>query len=98
MSRFVTEPGWKLWAWTVVSVVILMMLTAAGTIHVAGVNAQRQVEQERKLREDGRRATCDLVSRILAGYEEVPPPGETGKNVVEAWRDEYRILGCKPIK
>lgn len=47
-------------------------------------------------REESRKAYCSFFSRILDGYEEIPPTTPAGKNVVNAWRDLYRLASCQP--
>lgn len=92
------RPGWRLWAIMLCTVVVSSVVNIYVSVTLAGRNAHRSDTHDQALREEGRDVTCNLVGRILAGYEESPPLSEAGKNVVEAWREEYRILGCLPKK
>ena len=92
------SPGWRVITLTRMSMVLMIVVSLLAAVKISESNTHRQIEREQQARAEGRRVTCDLVGRILTGYEEVPPPGETGKNVVEAWQEEYRILGCLPRK
>jgi hypothetical protein len=92
------RPGWRLWLIMLCTVVLSSIASIYVSVRVASHSAHRQDAHDQQLREEGRAVTCNLVARILAGYEESPPLSEAGKNVVEAWREEYRILGCMPKK
>lgn len=73
-----------------------MLISIYVSVRVVRYSDAQQVEQQRRVREDQRAIACNLVNRILAGYAEDPPVSETGKNVVDAWREEYRALNCSP--
>jgi hypothetical protein len=91
------SPGWKV----LLSVLSISLICSMLSVYVSIKAAERSTEQrlraEQVARDLQRRVTCDLTARILAGYAEVPPSTPAGKNVMEAWREEYRALGCKNI-
>lgn len=90
------NPSHRLWMMMLGIVIGGMLMSVYISAKVAKYGADRQAEQQRAVREEQRSIACNLVNRILAGYAEDPPVSETGKNVVEAWREEYRALNCSP--
>lgn len=91
-------PGWKVWLFTVITGVIGSLGSVYVSVRMAERNAAAQIDAARAAAAGQRDATCRLVRDILAAYEEDPPASQTGRNVVEAWRDQYRIIGCLPRK
>lgn len=99
-----STPGWRLWGFSLASVAIACPLSVYASVKIADANAQEQLARVAAAKEQAtaeqRRAACQLIGNILAAYEETPPPpsSKTGQNVVQAWREEYRIAGCPPKK
>lgn len=91
-------PGWKVWGLTVVTGAIGSVGGVYVSVELAERNSAAQLDAARAAAGAQRAATCDLVARILAAYEEDPPVSETGRNVVAAWREQYRVIGCPPRK
>lgn len=89
-------PGWRLWMTMLCIVIAGMLISIYVSVRVVRYSDDQQVKQQQIAREEQRAIACNLVNRILAGYAEDPPTSETGKNVVEAWREEYRALNCSP--
>lgn len=97
MSR---APGWKVWGITVVTVLLLVVLTVLASVRLAENNTRDAIARAEQSKAQARmeqwQSTCQVVSYILTAYQETPPPTEAGRNVAQAWLDEYRILGCVP--
>lgn len=91
-------PGWKVWGLTIVTSIVGSVGSVYASVQLAERGAAGQIRAAQDAAGEQRRVTCDLVARILAGYEEEPPVSETGRNVVQAWREQYRVLGCPPRK
>lgn len=91
-------PGWKVWLGTVIASLLLAVVAVSASVKIADRNTERQLKASEDARREYKLVTCDLVARILAGYEEEPPPTATGKSVAAAWLEEYRLLGCLPGK
>jgi hypothetical protein len=83
------------------SVLSITLICSMLSVFVSIKAAERSTEQRLKAEQTARdlqlHVTCDLVTRILAGYAEVPPSTPAGKNVMQAWREEYRALRCQNI-
>lgn len=80
--------------------VLACMATTVGVTLSVVQRQNREIQrQELRQQEEGRRATCALVGRILAAYEadEDAPPSETRTNVINAWRDIGRLARCGGI-
>ncbi len=92
------QPGWRLWLTLLVSGVLACVISIVASVKIADANTQDQIDRARAAAVQQRNVTCALLGRILAAYEETPPTTATGRNVVEAWLDEYRTIGCLPRK
>lgn len=91
-------PGWRVWLGTVITGVAGSVGSVYVSVRLAEQNSADQIRAAQAAASEQRRVTCDLVARILAAYEENPPVSETGRNVVDAWREQYRVIGCPPRK
>jgi hypothetical protein len=89
-------PGWRLWLTLLSIVVIASTVSIYVSIREAERTTDETIARDRAARVVQHEATCTLVAHILAAYEETPPPTTAGRNVAEAWRDEYRTIGCPP--
>ena len=76
----------------------ILSIFASRTIAVE--NARRMVEQQQQAQaeqaEIAIKITCDLFRRQLEAYDETPPTTGTGKNIRDAWLDEYQLYKCQP--
>lgn len=95
-------PGWRLWVSLLVSVILGCLVSIAASVKIADANARDQLARvaaaKQQATAEQRQAACQLIGNILDAYEETPPPSTVGKNVADAWRNEYRIAGCPPRK
>ncbi len=89
-------PGWRIWLVTVITLIGGMVLSVYVSIHTADENTQQSIQRARAAGAEQQRVVCGLISSILDAYKETPPPTVTGKNVANAWLEEYRIIGCLP--
>ena len=100
--RVPDHPGWRLWLSLLVSGILACLISVFASVRIADQNAQEQIRRVAVAKDQAtaeqKRAACQLVGSILDAYEETPPPSEVGKNVAQAWRDEYQIIGCPPRK
>lgn len=96
MSRH--SPGWKAWFFLALSVPLGVLFSVGASVRIADHNTQEAIRRARAAGAAQKAATCTLVAHILAAYEETPPPSTAGRNVAEAWREEYRTIGCTPVR
>lgn len=96
------SPGWRLWLSLAVAVILGVLVSIFASVKIADANAQEQIRRVAVAKEQAtaeqRQAACQLVGNILDAYEETPPPTPAGKNVAQAWQEEYQLIGCKPRK
>jgi hypothetical protein len=91
--------------WLVVGILIAVaspILSVFASRTIAVENARRMVEQQQKAQaaqaEIAIKITCDLFRRQLEAYDETPPTTSTGRNIRDAWLDEYQLYKCQPLR
>lgn len=89
--------------WILVGLAVTVLSPIFSVIAAVKIQESNAAEADRKAavalaaqREESRKAYCSFFSRILDGYEETPPSTPAGQNVVNAWRDLYRLTNCQP--
>lgn len=96
-------PGWRLWLSLLISGILACGLSIAASVVIADRNASEQLRRVAIAKEQAtaeqRRGACQLVSSMLTTYQEIPGPMTAARqNVIDAWLNEYRIIGCLPRK
>jgi hypothetical protein len=90
-------PTWRLLISIFAIAVFCCVTSVLVSIKYSDHATEQRLRAEEKSRHELYRQTCDLTTRILAGYAEAPPTTATGKSVVEAWREEFNVLGCQHL-
>lgn len=89
---------------TVTAILLTIISPIFSVIAAVKIQEKNAAEADRKAaaalaiqREESRKAYCSFFTRILAGYEDEDVPSTPARqNVIDAWRDLYRIANCTP--
>lgn len=96
------SPSWRLWLLLWLSGMLACAISIVASVKIADANAQQQLERVAAAKDQAtaeqKQAACQLIGNILDAYDETPPPTKAGKNVADAWREEYRLIDCPPRK
>jgi hypothetical protein len=79
------QPGWKLW----LIMLSIVVLGAIVSVEVSIKIGQHSIREQLRIQ-------CGTNAAVIQAYEETPPSTPAGRNVRQAYIDQYRLLGCPP--
>ena len=92
-------PGWKLWGFTLITVLLASLMSIGASVRIADRNTERQLriatEAKREAAAEQLKITCNTIEALIQAYAEIPPSTPAGKNVQQAYIDQYRVLDCQ---
>lgn len=77
----------------IIAVTIPIQMNARADARAAAEKRQADARAQ-QARDQGRRATCMLIDRMIKVYSEPEPSTETGRNAAKAWADLGLTFHC----
>lgn len=74
--------------------VVCMIIAVVISVQASNRAIRQNIAQERAAQEEAKRATCEVIVKVSAAYQEDPPVTAAGKNAAAAWRELGRNFNC----